>query len=215
MSALIPLWRQLTANFVEIIGGLSPLAAALMIVGGLAALFYGRRMAWVFTALMGFMLGMTVGPLMAGPVPAWLQQVLVLMIGVISGFLGLAAHRPASVVIGALAVAGIARFVATYGGLTSWLWWLLALAGVAIGALLMWRWRESMLIVISAFYGALAVTVGARVTVTRLPAYSEMVIFLVLVGAGIVWQAIAFRHEKEFVVPVAAGGLPPKPDKIS
>lgn len=215
MADFVQAWKQLTASFVAVIGGLSPLVAALLIVAGVAALFYGRRVAWVFTALMGFMLGLTVGPLVAGPLPGWLQQVIVLAIAVVAGFLGVAAHRAASVVIGALALAGIARFASAYLDLAQWARWLLVLLGALGGVLLIRVWRESTLIAVSAFYGALAVTVGARVTITRMPATAEVSVFLLLLAAGLTWQIISYRQEQELVIPAAAGGLPAKGDRKS
>ncbi len=203
-------WNALTGSAGVFFGELNSVRAGALIVAGLLALLVGRKFAPVFTALLGFQIGLALGILIAGPLPSWLHTTLSLGIAVIAGFLGLGAHRLAGVLIGALVFGWIGFAATRLLRPGPWLSWAIVIGCLLAGVLVARWWRESTLIALSVLLGALATVIGVRAAAPSLPSAVGLSLLVVLALVGAVVQIVDYRRTRTLVIPPSAGGLPPR-----
>ena len=166
-----------------------PIISALL---GLALLFFGRRLFWLFVAALGFAIGLQLAPHLSQNPPLWLSLLLSLGLGLTGVLLALLLQKLAIAIAGflaggSIAVALAAAFLANsahYSAITF-------VIGGIVGALLLVALFDWALIIFSAIEGARLITGGLH-----LPSTGTTVILVVLALFGIIVQASMFRRSR-------------------
>jgi hypothetical protein len=186
----------------------NPWALGVLLIVGLAALFAGRQLFWLFAAAVGYVIGIAIAPLVVGPIPI-LGSALSLGIAVVVGLLAIAGQGVMARLIVFLAVAVITLLALTPFQLP-WAVRLLVVAGGGLlGVLLLSAIYDPMLILLSAFYGSVAVLGAASRFVPNWQALENGLLFAGLLVAGILVQFLVLQRERAnpLVVPASAGGV--------
>jgi hypothetical protein len=158
------------------------LVPILHILAGAAILLLGRRLFWLFVAVVGFLASFDIVPLLLPGRPEWVTLLVGIVIGGIGALLAVALQYVAAAVVGfvagSYASAPLALLLAGHGasGVT-------LLGGIA-GAVLMVVLFDWTLIVLSALAGARAVLVPLGLEGTL-----AIIAWLVLAALGVAFQA--------------------------
>ena len=166
-----------------------PIISALL---GLALLFFGRRLFWLFVAALGFAIGLQLAPHLSQNPPLWLSLLLSLGLGLAGILLALLLQKLAIALGGflaggSIAVALAAAFLADsahYSAITF-------VIGGIIGALLLVALFDWALIIFSAIEGARLITGSVH-----LPSTGTTILLIVLAVVGIMVQASMFQRSR-------------------
>ncbi|MGL4648613.1 MAG: hypothetical protein ACRC1H_04340 [Caldilineaceae bacterium] len=189
----------------------NPVALSILLVAGLAALFAGRRLLWLVAAVVGYVIGSLLAPLLVGPIPI-LGGVLALGAAVIMGLLAAAALPITARLVTFLAASLLALLVVTTFLPAGWAPFAAAAAIGILTVLLLNVAYDEVLIVLSAFYGAVAV-LGATSRLFGTGRWLQNgLLFAILMVAGMVTQWILLRRDRlnPLVIPISAGGIQPR-----
>jgi hypothetical protein len=177
----------------------SSLGLILHLLGGAAILLVGRRLFWLFVAVVGFLASFEYVPLLLPGRPEWVVLLVSVSAGVLGAVLAIGLQYVAAAIVGFLAGSyGSLPLVLLLGGQgESWI----PLVGGLVGAVLMLLLFDWTLIVLSALAGARAVLVP----------------FALQGGLGVlVWLAVAavgIAVQASVLAPVPAPGR--RPDSTS
>lgn len=196
----------------------------MLIAIGVAVLVLGKRLA-VLGAAVGALLGVGLLSLFSASGDLWLQFALVGGLAVLGFFVAGFAKGIVDVVllvIGALGGAAITLGVLDlFGSDLGLMRWLLAVAGGAIGLVLMRRFRKGSkdwgIIILASLIGALLVTRGLAALLPFLQdGIWRTLLFIVLAGAGFAYLGgfLTQRKAKSQTEAVASTKTPP-PDQTS
>lgn len=163
----------------------------LMIVMGLIMLVFGRRLFWLFVAIVGFLVGMEFTKLLLVDQPLGVQLLGGLAAGLIGALLAVFFQRVAFVLAGFFAGAYFAILLAHPLGIAG-TGLILPVVGGVIGAIVAALLMDWAIIVLSCLVGA-----GAIVSQLRLRDTKTAIIFFVLVIIGIFVQAKLMEHVEE------------------
>jgi hypothetical protein len=157
---------------------------------GIILLIFGRRLFWLFVALVGFLLGMEFSWVILGEQPKWVMLFIGLGTGLIGALLAVLVERVAFALAGFYAGAYLALIGAQsfgVGGNTILLFAVGGLIGAVLAALIM----DWVIIVLSCLVGsgAVVVSLGLGQTVSLL-------IFLVLAVAGTFLQTRVMERSR-------------------
>jgi hypothetical protein len=161
------------------------------IVLGIILLLLGRRLFWLFVALVGFLLGMELTWVILGEQPKWVMLFIGLGTGLVGALLAVLVERVAFALAGFYAGAYLALIGAQafgVGGNTILLFAVGGLIGAVFAALIM----DWVIIVLSCLVGA-----GAVVVSLGLGQRVSLLIFLVLAVAGAVFQAKVMARSRK------------------
>lgn len=163
------------------------------VILGVALLFAGRKLYWLFVGAAGFVVGLVVGPQLIKGESEWVAFALALGIGVVGAILALAVQRLAVAIGGFLAGGYLAAMLAQALNLEQdWLAWGVVIVGAIIGTALVTAVFEYALIGLSALVGALLIVQQLDL--------SQSVTMLILGGlllVGVAAQYIALRREQK------------------
>jgi hypothetical protein len=126
------------------------------IIFGLLALFAGRRLFWLFAAIVGFSIGMNLGARFGAGENPTLQLIVALLAGIAGALLGWFLPRVAAAVVGFVAgylLAGI-LLNAILPNADELITLIVAIAGGLVGAGIAWALLDVGLVVVSALWGA-------------------------------------------------------------
>jgi hypothetical protein len=188
----------------------NPFALSVLLVAGVTALLAGRRLFWIFAAIVGYSLGATIAPLIVSPIPG-IYTVLQIGLAVLAALIAIAAASTSTYLVTFLGVSLLGLLLIIPYQVPPWGELLASLlAGLAGVALLHVAW-DSTLIGLSAFYGAVAV-LGA--TARLIPATRTLesgALFTAMVATGIVVQTVALVaiRRQPLEIPTSAGGVYP------
>jgi hypothetical protein len=161
------------------------------VLAGLCALFFGRRLFWLFVGVVGFELGMNLAPLMFGDAPESLAFGMAVLAGIIGAAFAYALYElmigVAGFVVGGYLGAQLWVTVTTHFGLGMWV---AAAIGGVVGAIMLNVLFDWALIALSSLIGANFV-----VDALHLVPPIRLLAFLVLVTVGIATQASSVRHQ--------------------
>jgi len=160
----------------------------LMIVLGLIMLVFGRKLFWLFVAIVGFLVGMEITKLLLVDQPIWVQLLGGLVAGLLGALLAIFVQRFAFILGGFFAGAYFALLLAHPLGVAG-ASLILALAGGVIGAIVVALLMDWAIIVLSCLVGG-----GVIVSQLRLRDTKTAIIFFVLVIIGIFVQAKLTEH---------------------
>jgi len=164
----------------------------LNILAGLAILFFGRRLFWLFVGCIGFIVGFELASQMLLGQQTWVILVIALVVGVLGAIASVFLQRIFVVVAGFFA-GGYCLFTLTPSALHTQnqvaLWTAFAIGGL-LGAVLSISLLDPALIILSSLAGATAVS-------QNLPLEPEArtVLFVVLLLLGIAVQATQYARE--------------------
>jgi hypothetical protein len=164
-----------------------PLISALV---GVALLFFGRRLFWLFVAALGFAIGLQLAPYLSQNPPLWLSLLLSLGLGLLGALLAIMLQKLAIGIAGflaggSLAVALVAAFWVNHAHYSI----VTFVAGGIIGALLLVALFDWALIVFSAFEGARLIAGSVH-----LPSTGTTILIVALALLGIIVQSAIFRR---------------------
>ncbi len=160
----------------------------LMIVLGLIMLVFGRKLFWLFVAIVGFLVGMEFIDLLLINQSIWIKLLGGLGAGLIGALLAIFVQRVAFILAGFFAGAYFALLLAHPLGVTG-ASLILAVACGIIGAIVAAMLMDWAIIVLSCLVGA-----GAVVSRLGLRDANTAIVFLVLVIVGILVQAKLMEH---------------------
>ena len=174
------------------------ITTVVLVVAGLASLFLGRRLFWLFVAIVGFGVGMVLAPQFLG-----MQSELILLIAAFAGgFIGAMlalALQEVAVAIAGFAVGSYFAFwilevlgIYMSGAVRDSKWWLIFIIGGAIGAVLVLALFDYALIFLSSSAGALLIVESLKQPLS-LSLSVVLFLFLVLLLVGVVVQTVAFK----------------------
>ena len=160
------------------------------LVAGLLLLFFGKRLFWLAAGLVAFLFGSQ----LFGPyISVWWSFLIGVILGIIFAWLSIKFIKMAAYFIAFLAGAISLPFLTGIFGIEM-SWFFLALIGGAIGLILVAVAFDWGLILITAWAGASAVAFGLKQWLPQDGTF-EMVIFLVLMVVGVLWQASQRRKK--------------------
>ena len=121
---------------------------------GVAVLFFGRRLFWLFVGAAGFAVGLHAARAAFTEGPEWLVVAAALVLGIVGAVLAIA-FQWLAVGLGGFAagVHGTLAAAPTLGLEGSWLYAVAFAVGILLAALVLWLW-DPVLIVLSALTGA-------------------------------------------------------------
>jgi hypothetical protein len=162
------------------------------LIAGLAILFLGRQLFWLFVAVVGFAAGFELATNFLGGQPEWVIVLIALLVGVVGAlaaiFLRYVAVAVAGFASGAYLGTVILDMLANDSG---WMFWILFIAGGAIGAILMLVLFDWALIGLSAVTGA-----AMLAPLTGWSSSLQLVLFVTLVVIGIIVQAYSWTDDE-------------------
>jgi Domain of unknown function (DUF4203) len=166
-----------------------PIITALI---GVALLFFGRRLFWLFVAALGFAIGLQLAPYLSQNPPIWLSLLLSLGLGLLGALLAIMLQKLAIGIAGflaggSLAVAIVAAFWVNHAHYSI----ITFVVGGIIGALLLVALFDWALIVFSAFEGARLIA-----DTVHLPSAGTIILLVFLAFFGIVIQSAMFRRTR-------------------
>ncbi|MEO8044655.1 MAG: DUF4203 domain-containing protein [Spartobacteria bacterium] len=159
---------------------------------GIALLFFGRRLFWLFVAALGFAIGLQLAPYLSQHPPLWLSLLLSLGLGLLGAIIALLLQKLAIGIAGFLvggrvAVAIAAAFLvdhAHYSAITF-------VIGGIVGAILLLALFDWALIIFSSIEGARLIA-----DAVHLPSTGTNILLVVLAVFGIIVQAMMFRRAR-------------------
>ncbi len=142
--------------------------AGRILAGGLL-LVLGRKLFWLFVAILGFAAGLTVAARLFHVQPEWLQLVIAIAVGILGALLAYFLEKIAIAVSGFLGGAYIATSLAISlagnmepkGDVLSWVFFIVGGIVGAVLAVMLFDWA---LIILSSLAGALLVMEGLKLT---------------------------------------------------
>jgi hypothetical protein len=163
----------------------------LMIVLGLIMLIFGRKLFWLFVAIVGFLVGMEFIDLLLTNQSIWIKLLGGLGAGLLGALVAIFVQRLAFILAGFFAGAYFALLLAHPLGIAG-ASLILAVVGGVIGAIIAALLMDWAIIVLSCLVGA-----GAAVSRLGLRDVNTAIVFLVLVIIGILVQAKLMEQSKE------------------
>jgi len=163
----------------------------LVIVLGLIMLIFGRKLFWLFVAIVGFLVGMEFIDLLLVDQSIWVKLLGGLGAGLLGALLAIFVQRVAFVLAGFFAGAYFALLLAHPLGIAG-ASLILAVAGGVVGAIVAALLMDWAIIALSCLAGAAAI-----VSRLGLRDVNMAIVFLVLVIIGILVQAKLMEQSKE------------------
>ena len=156
---------------------------------GIVILALGRKLFWLFVGCLGFVAGLHIAQQYFGLQPSWMAWAAALLFGLVGALLALFFQKLAIVLGGFASGSAIGAHLAIMMGATSSL--VIPVLGGIIGAVLLYVLFDWALIVLSSVAGATLVVQALTWNPTV-----ETVLYLILIVAGICFQAAWFRKIK-------------------
>lgn len=164
----------------------------LYVVGGIVLLAAGRKLYWLFVAILGFIAGMWLANMFVKTDAEWVQWVIAIGVGILGGILAVGLQKLAVGAAGFVAGGyGLVYFLETVGVNIGDVTWPFFIAGGVIGAVLVLAMFEFALILLSSVAGSAMVGEAFSFEGTI-----ATFVFLGLVFLGILIQWAALRAEK-------------------
>ena len=157
------------------------------IAAGTALLLLGRKLFWLFIAVVGFYVGFEVARIVFADQPQWLTWLIGVGAGLIGAVLAMFFERVAFALAGFYAGGYVALVIAERlapGWVNAWLFFIGGLVGALCAALIM----DPAIIVLSSLVGAALI-----VSALGLGDLASVVIYAGLVAAGVFIQALLMR----------------------
>ncbi len=172
-----------------ILGGIASLAALVL---GIISLFFGRKLFWVFAALIGLSVGLIVGAQILQGQSVLIRTIVAIVLAAICALLAFYAEKIMIILAGFFGLGILGYLIANLFNLPVFLHWLLFLGLGVLGAVLISRYMEWAIVVFSSVVGAIMAGAGLG-GLTHFNFFVDLFIFLGLLAAGIYFQSRDLR----------------------
>lgn len=156
---------------------------------GILLLTLGRKLFWLFVGCLGFIAGLQMAEQYFGTQPLWLAWAVALVFGLIGALLALFFQNVAIIIGGFIAGSTIAAYLALFFGFDPHP--LINIVGGILGTIVLYTLFDYALIGLSSL-------VGATLIIEEIvwSPQSEMILYVVLITTGILFQTILWRSKK-------------------
>ncbi len=164
------------------------LAPLLRAIGGAIALLFGRRVFWLFVAIVGFLAGFAIGQRLLPGSSSLIHILVGIGLGLVGALLSQAAPNLVAAIVGFLAGGYVlSALVGSLTQLSSAVHWVVFIAGGLFGVYLAVKFFDLALVILSALSGAgtLSALGGELLSFSGT---IQAVIFIVLAVIGIAFQ---------------------------
>lgn len=162
------------------------LSSIMMLLVGAAALLFGRRLFWLFTAISGFAISFSLVNELFVSRPEWVVLIMALFVGLIGALLALyvpyAIAAVAAFFAGGYAFVSMVRLVEINSPTVEWI---VAIIGGIIGAMLVLALFDWAIVILAASTGA-----SILVPLFGITGGVGLLLYLILWGIGIGFQAL-------------------------
>lgn len=163
------------------------------IIAGLALLLFGRKLFWLFVAIAGFLFAQEIVPVLFADLSQWQQLAIALVLGCLGALLAVFMQRLAFAFGGFFA--GIylaARIIQPFIGANDHTLLLVMFGMGSIGAIIAVLLTDQVITLLSCVIGA-----GAIVGALQLGREPAIVLFVILTGAGFLFQEKLLPAKKQ------------------
>jgi predicted flap endonuclease-1-like 5' DNA nuclease len=171
------------------------LTGLLLILAGVAALFWGYRIFRILLPIIGGLAGYLIAAALF-PNSLFLALLIGFILAVALAILAYVAWSVMITISGAILGGSLGAAIANGLNLWNWLGWILIIALAVVGAILVWKLRDEVVIILTAIVGAGFIADGLRAWFGpgTIQGLIWTIIFIVLAVIGIVWQWRRYRH---------------------
>jgi hypothetical protein len=169
----------------SIVGGIISIIALMI---GLVTLFFGRKLFWIFAALIGLAIGLLIGSQFLQDYLPVVRFVIAILLGAGFAILAIYAEKAMIILAGFFGVGLLGYFLGNLLHLSSTIHWILFLASGVLGAVLISKYMQWALVIISTILGAVLAGVGLS-GITHFNFLVDLLIFLVLLAGGFFFQS--------------------------
>jgi predicted flap endonuclease-1-like 5' DNA nuclease len=167
----------------------------LLILAGVAGLFWGYRIFRILLPIIGGLAGYLIAAALF-PNSLFLALLIGFILAVALAILAYVAWSVMVTISGAILGGSLGAAIANGLDLWNWLGWILIIVLAAVGAFLVWKLRDEVVIILTAIVGAGFIADGLRAWFGpgAIRGLIWALIFIVLAVIGIVWQWRRYRH---------------------
>ena len=169
----------------SILGGIASFVALIL---GVISLFFGRKLFWVFAALIGLSVGLMLGAQVLQGQAMFIRVIVAIAIAAICAMLALYAEKIMIILAGFFGLGIFGYLIASLFQLPSLFHWLFFIGLGILGAILISRYLEWAIVIISSGVGAIMAGAGLG-GLTHFNFLVDLLIFLGLLAAGIFFQS--------------------------
>ena len=169
----------------SILGGIASLVALIL---GIISLFFGRKLFWVFSALIGLSVGLIIGEQVLQGQVLLIRIIVAIAIAALCAVLALYAEKIMIILAGFFGLGVLGYLIANLFNLPALFQWVLFIGLGVLGALFISRYMEWAIVIISSLVGAIMVGAGLG-GFTHFNFLVDLLIFLGLLAAGIFFQS--------------------------
>jgi hypothetical protein len=178
-------FTNIFGTILSVLGGIASLVALIL---GIISLFFGRKLFWVFAALIGLSVGLIVGVQLLQNQAMIVRVLVAIFIAAICCVLAIYAEKIMIVLAGFFGLGVFGYLIANLFHLPALFHWILFIGFGILGAILISRYMEWAIVIISCAVGAIMAGVGLG-GLTHFNFFIDLLIFLVLLAAGILFQS--------------------------
>jgi len=175
----------------NILGGI---AALILLVLGILTLFYGRKLFWVFAALVGFIFGLIIASQLTPNVTDFIRIMIAIGIGAICGLVAVYVEKLMIIIIGFLGFGILGYLLIGLFDFSPLVNWIVFLVTGCLGAIYITRYIKWIIIIISALIGAMMASMGIGKFI-QMNFLVDLIIFVALLVAGIFFQKKALSGQ--------------------
>lgn len=176
----------------SVLGGILSL---ITLIVGLVTLFYGRKLFWIFSALIGLTVGLLISSQFLQDYISAVHFFIAAMLTIGFAILAVYAEKFMIILAGFLGAGLLGYFLASLLKIPQSIQWILFLGAGILGAVLISRYMEWALIIISASLGAIMAGAGLG-GLTRFNFLVDVLIFFMLFLGGLFFQSRDLKKRK-------------------
>jgi len=182
------MFQSFTNIFGTVLSVLGGIASLVALVIGIITLFFGRKLFWVFAALIGLSVGLILGAQILQGQTMTIRILVAISIAAICAVLALYAEKTMIILAGFFGLGILGYLIANLFNLPTLFHWLLFIGLGILGAILISRYMEWAIVIISSVMGAIMAGAGLG-GLTHFNFFVDLLIFLGLLAAGIFFQS--------------------------
>jgi hypothetical protein len=169
----------------SILGGIASIIA---LVIGLITLFFGRRLFWIFAALIGLSVGVIIGAQFFQGQTAIVRFLIAAIMAVVFAVLAIYTEKMMILMAGFFGLGLLGYFIASLFNLPGLIHWIFFVGLGILGAILISKYMEWALVIISSLLGAVMAGVGLG-GLTHFNFLIDLLIFIGLLAGGFFFQS--------------------------
>jgi hypothetical protein len=182
-------FTNIFGTVISVLGGIASLVALIL---GIISLFFGRKLFWVFAALIGLSVGLIVGAQLLQEQAVFVRVLVAISIAAICAALAIYAEKIMIVLAGFLGLGAFGYLISNLFKLPTLFHWILFIGMGILGAVLISKYMEWAIVIISSVIGAIMAGAGLG-GLTHFNFLIDLLIFLGLLAAGIFFQSRNLR----------------------